>query len=147
MSRALCTIVPLLLLGPPSVTVRHEGLPQGVALRVEAHVHAEQAHSRVMARVVTLRGRALDETPVVLRTIEPLHQYELAGPIPGTGARALVVTVEQGRDGEHGVAEALVHVAADGTIREVTYPRGRWYDMPNAPRRATTAELRRAAGG
>jgi hypothetical protein len=133
--------------GPPRVEVHHHDLPSGVLARIETHVHVELDEADVRARVVSMRDGALRTTPVTLQVIEAGHRYELRRAGPAGDAHLVVVTVEQGPKGEHGAAEAVIAIDARGTIRDVTYPMGRWYDIRNAPRRATERELARALEG
>jgi hypothetical protein len=111
-SLAVFAVMPLLLFGPPRIAVTTTDLPAGVVAIVEARYHVPEADARVYATAYRNVGNRREEREVRLTRIDAEH-YRLERTW-GSWPAAVVVGVEQGEHGKHGVAEALVLVDATG---------------------------------
>ncbi len=102
----------LLFLGPPRIEVRTNNLPAGAVALVDAHFHVPEAEARVYATAYRNVGDRREERAVRLIRIDAEH-YRLERTW-GSWPAAVVIGVEQGENGRHGIAEALVLVDRDG---------------------------------
>jgi hypothetical protein len=115
---ALAATASLLLLGPPRIAVQTSNLAAGEFARIEAHFHTDEEEARVYGTVYSWRNGQRAETDLPLERIDAQHyrvrrSWDAAIPV------VLVLGVEQGEDGKHGVAEALVRVTRGGRIAAV----------------------------
>lgn len=111
-SLVVTTLAGAVLLGPPRIAVRTTELPAGAVAIITAEYHTDHGDARVYGTIYTLEAGRRVERQISLRKLDATH-YRIDhtwGAMPV----ALVVGVEQGHDGAHGVAEALVRVDRTG---------------------------------
>ena len=135
------------LLGPPHITVRTvpagtDGLPSDAALLVQGEHHSDR-------ELLTVTGRAegVQDGKRVTRALALVPRGKSEYVVRRQWSRdtpwVLVFTAEQGPDGRHGVAEAMVKVNADGAVTGIDHPKAAWTER-NQPRRLTEREIRAA---
>jgi hypothetical protein len=130
----------LLLLGPPRIAVQTTNLGAGEVARVEAHFHTEEREARVYGTAYSWsRGQRL-ERDVPLERIDAEH-YRVRRSWDAGIPVVLVLGVEQGEGGKHGVAEALVRVARDGRVAGVDLAMTRPIIGNPMPRRVNDREI------
>lgn len=108
----LLVAAPLLLFGPPRLGVQTERLPAGAVALIDAHYHVPESEARVYATAYRSVGNRREERDVALVRISA-ERYRLDRSW-GDWPAAIVVGVEQGDHGKHGVAEALLLVDGAG---------------------------------
>lgn len=111
-SLALATLAAAVALGPPRIGVRTTNLPAGAVAVAEVHYHTDHDEARVYGTAYTLEAGRRVEREIALRKLDD-HHYRVDHTW-GAQAVALVLGVEQGENGEHGAAEALVRVDRSG---------------------------------
>jgi hypothetical protein len=79
--------------------------------------------------------------PLTLDKLAERGRYVVRRRWDATRPVVLVLTVEQGNHDSHGVAEAVVKVAAGGKVVSVDYPKAEGEPDARWPRRATAAEV------
>lgn len=109
--------------GPPHLTVAPVPMgevPSSLTVQVEHHVEPEAF--QLIARAESRRGaqRVVRSIPV-----QRLSAESFSVPIALDRGMPWVVVLAamQGKDGAHGVAEALVSLTADGQVHHVAYPK------------------------
>jgi hypothetical protein len=129
-----------LLLGPPRIAV-HTGSLSGNALAVvEAHYHTDKDDARVYATLYGWNSGQRTERSVPLAKLDE-HRYRLDRTWTTTTPMVLVVGVEQGENGKHGAAEALIRVARDGRVAGVDVAMTRPIIGSPQPRRVNDREI------
>lgn len=135
----LLVAAPLLLFGPPRIVVQTERLPAGAVAILDAHYHVPESDARVYATAYRNVGTTREEREVALTRIDAQH-YRLDRTW-GDWPAAVVVGVEQGEHGKHGVSEALVLVDRSGkAVRAVTAMSKPIFGNPQ-PRRVNDREI------
>lgn len=109
---ALAATAGVLTMGPPRIGVRTDHLPAGVVAIVDAHYHVPEAEARVYATAYRNVGNRREERDVPLTRLTP-ERFQFARSW-GNWPAAVVVGVEQGEHGKHGVSEALILIDASG---------------------------------
>lgn len=128
-----------LLLGPPRIAVQATDLPADALAMITADYHTDEAEARVYGTLYRVeQGRRVDR-PVALEKLSA-HRYRLPRAGLGTEAVVVVVGVEQGENGKHGAAEALLRVARGGRVVGVDIPTER-DGRHHLPRRITAREI------
>jgi hypothetical protein len=116
-------VTPLVLLGPPRLTVAAGAAGQPLTVTVE-HFD-EVAHIQVSARIVTLvNGQTVERSVSVVETEETgaNRRSFLLTPSRTTGVPAVVVV--RGTHGEDGpFMEAMVQVDGAGAVVGISYPK------------------------
>lgn len=111
-SLAISVLAAAVTLGPPRITVRTTDLPDGAVALVEAEHHTDHGEARIYGTAYTIEAGQRVEREVALRKLDATR-YQV-NRTWGAMPVALVLGVEQGDHGEHGVAEALVRVDRSG---------------------------------
>lgn len=136
---ALTATAGTLILGPPRIEVSTDNVPAGALAVIDAHYHTPESDARVYGTAYTwTQGRRV-EREIALRKLEGTH-YRVDntwGAVPV----ALVLGVEQGNHGEHGVAEALVRVDRGGKVVAIDIARTNPIIGSPMPRRVTNREI------
>jgi hypothetical protein len=130
----------LLLIGPPRITVQTANLAAGEIARVEAHFHTDEREARIYGTAYSWSRGERVERDVPLERVDAEHyrvrrSWDAATPV------VLVLGVEQGERGEHGVAEALVRVARGGRVVGVDLAMTRPIIGNPMPRRVNDREI------
>lgn len=136
------------LLGPPHITVRAvpagtSGLPADAVLLVQGEHHSDRELLTVTGRAEGVQGGKRVSRAVALVSRGKLEYVVTRQWARGT-PWVLVFTAEQGPDGRHGVAEAMVKVDAAGAVTAIEHPKAAWNAERNEPRRLTEREIRAA---
>lgn len=140
----LAAAVPLLVLGPPRIGVSTTRLPANTAAIIEAHYHTDPQEARVYGNAYSWRGGRRIEQPVTLE--KAAGDYWHLKQSWDTGQpTVIVVGVEQGDHGEHGVAEALLRVASGGRVVAFDIAMTDPIIGRAMPRRVTDSEIEAAA--
>ncbi len=131
-------------LGPPHITVRPVTDPSkataGAVLLVETMHHTEIADLTVTARAEGLVNGKRVTLPLLI-TKQSVGHYALAKQWQDGTPWVLVLTAEQGANGSHGVAEAIVKVSSSGAFASIDYPAAGWIDKSDVPKRVSAAEI------
>jgi hypothetical protein len=130
----------LLLLGPPRIAVQTTNLAPGEFARIEAHFHTEEKEARVYGTVHSVVDGRRQAVVLPLDRIDAQH-YRVRQSWGASTPVVLVLGVEQGEQGRHGVAEAMVRVARDGRIAGVDVVTESPRDGHRLPRRVTDREI------
>lgn len=135
------------LLGPPHITVRAvpvgaRGLPADAALLVQGEHHSDRELLTVTGRAEGVQGGRRVTRPLTLAP-RGKSEYVVTRQWSRGTPWVLVFAAEQGPDGRHGVAEAMVKVDAAGAVTGIEHPKSAWTDR-NQPRRLTEREIRAA---
>ncbi len=126
---ASASITATAMFGPPSISVRQVTpgmpVPAGAVLVVAAHHHVQTELLAVTARAEGIQNGKRISKPLQLTnqsdgTYAVLKQWEDGTPW------VLVFAAEQGPEGKHGIADALVRVDRSGAIRGIEYPQHTW---------------------
>ena len=130
--------------GPPHITVRpvtnQPDAPAGAVLLVESMHHTQIADLDVTGRAEGLVNGKRVTVPLRL-TRQSVGHYALTQQWQNGTPWVLVLTAEEGTNGAHGVAEALVKVTAAGAFASIDYPAAGWIDKSNVPKRTSAAEI------
>jgi hypothetical protein len=105
--------------GPPRVTVREvSGMPPtpGAVLEVRTEHHTDEEHPQVSGRAIAQRGTERITKPITLALSSTKGRYGVARQWDNGTPWVLVFTIKQGDHGEHGTAESLVKIDADGRV-------------------------------
>lgn len=140
----LLCVVPLAafaMLGPPRITVTHQGVRGDTVAFVHGQHHTDLTDVPVTGRLETVASGQRISYAIKLDKLPSAGRYVIRRVWDTARPVVLVLTLEQGDHGEHGVAEAVVRVAAGGTVVGVEYPRGSGVFGAQTPRRATPAEI------
>ena len=130
----------LLLVGPPRIAVRTSNLPEGAIAVVDAHYHTDHDQARVYGTAYAWQGGRRTEQVVTLDKRDDTR-YNVRRSWPLGEPRVLVLGVEQGDHGEHGVAEALVRVDAQGRVTAVDLALTKPIVGAPQPRRVNAREI------
>jgi len=128
------------LAGPPHLKVHTMPASSSTAFELEVeHHHTDVA---VTGRAEGGRNGARVSLPLTLTRKDDAH-FTVTRQWENNAAWVLVFSIEQGAQGKHGVAEAVVSVEANGKVRGVEYinPEIRKDGKPLA---ATTAKVNQA---
>jgi hypothetical protein len=128
--------------GPAHITVREVAAskPDAPVLLVAATHHDETAGINVIGRAEGMRdGKRVSQPLRVVRTGE--GRYSIARQWQAGTPWLLVLTAEEGKNGSHSVAEALVKVDASGKVQGIEYPAPGWVEKTNTPKRLSPAEI------
>jgi hypothetical protein len=130
--------------GPPRISVSPvtdpSKAPAGAVLLVESMHHTELADLNVTARAEGLVNGKRVTLPLRL-THQSIGHYALTKQWQDGTPWVLVLSAEQGPNGAHGVAEALVKVAASGAFASIDYPAVGWVNKSDTPKRTSAAEI------
>ena len=130
--------------GPPRITVSPvtdpSKAPAGAVLLVESMHHNEIADLTVTARAEGLVNGKRVTLPLRL-THQSLGHFALTKQWQDGTPWVLVLSAEQGPNGAHGVAEALVKVSAAGVFASIDYPAAGWVNNSDTPKRISAAEI------
>lgn len=149
MSNTLLRRLPMLALGftvlagPPHMTVRTMPISSATAFELDVdHHHSDPGQVAVTGRAEGVRHGARVSLPLTLVRKDAMH-YAVARQWEKNTAWVLVFSIEQGPQGAHGVAEAVVSIEANGAVGPVEYvsPEVRKDGKPLA---ATTAKVNQA---
>ncbi len=130
--------------GPPRITVRQVtdsvAAPAGAVLLVEGRHHADGDPLRITGRAEGLRNGKRVTVPLTVISagngrFSVTRQWTAGSPW------VLVLAAGESNDGAHGVAEALVRVAASGSIIGIDYPAPGWIGQSNTPKRTSDREI------
>ena len=135
----LVTGASLVLLGPPRIAVQTDNLSGNALAMIDAHYHTDAKDARVYATLYSWTGNQRTERSVPLSNVAE-YRYRLDRTWTTSTPVVLVVGVEQGDHGEHGVAEALIRVNREGRVAGVDIPTNR-RDGHDIPRRITAREI------
>lgn len=132
------------LLGPPRIHVKAvtPGTPAapGTVLLIEASHHDETERLGLVGRAEGMVGGKRVTTP--LKFANPSKgKYALTQQWQAGTPWLLVITAEDGPNGAHAVAEALVKVDAAGTVQGIEYPTPSWEKSTNTPKRVSAREI------
>lgn len=138
-SLAVSALAGAVLLGPPRIAVSTDNLPAGAVAMVEAVYHTDHGDARVYGTAYTHESGKRVEREITLRKLDATH-YRVDHTWGATPV-ALVVGIEQGHDGKHGVAEALVRVDRHGKVLAVDIARTDPIVGSPMPRRVNDREI------
>lgn len=139
----IATTAAATILGPPRISVRTSDLPAGAIALVEAHYHTDEDEARVYGTAYAWQDGRRTEQELRL-TRRDAHHYTVSRSWPAGQPRVLVLGVEQGKRGEHGVAEALVRVDASGRVTNVDVALTKPISGHELPRRVNDREIENA---
>jgi hypothetical protein len=130
--------------GPPHITVRQvtQGMqaPTGAVLLIETAHHTDPADLSISGRAEGIvNGKRVSNTLQFTR--QSLGHYSLTRQWQPGSPWVLVLAAQQGPDGKHGVAEALVKVDASGTVTNIDYPAAGWVNHTDTPKRTSAADI------
>jgi hypothetical protein len=140
MKTILASTVSLLLIGPPRIAVQTTNQTGSALATIDAHFHTEEKDARVYATLYSWAGNQRTERTVALARLDE-HRYRLDRTWVSTTPVVVVVGVEQGEAGKHGVAEALIRVARDGRVAGVDVAMTRPIAGSPQPRRVNDREI------
>ncbi|MES3033380.1 MAG: hypothetical protein V4813_05220 [Gemmatimonadota bacterium] len=130
--------------GPPHISVRKvstaDTAPAGAVLLVEGGHHDKDAELNIIGRAEGLQNGKRISQPLRLEKQSAGH-YSLSKQWQDGTPWILVLAVDQGSAGAHGVAEALVKVDASGTIGAIEYPAPGWIGRTNTPKRTASTVI------
>lgn len=145
---ALVAAAPLFaaaLFGPPHIKVTAVS-PQPAAVGAPAFtVDIEHHHEdvAVTGRAEGMRGGKQVSQVLTLTRKDSTH-YNVARQWDAGSPWVLVFSVEQGPDGKHGVAEAVVSIDATGAVKGIEYTTPGFLDRTGIPRRVTKEKVKEA---
>ena len=135
---------------PPRITVRPvtdpSTAPAGAVLLVESRHHTQIADLAVTGRAEGFQNGKRVSMPLRLVHISVGH-FSLAKQWQDGTPWVLVLSVEEGSNESHGVAEALVKVDASGRFASIEYPAAGWIGSTNTPKRISAADVDAALAG
>lgn len=138
----LTAAISMLLLGPPRIAVQTTNLPGDALAMVTADYHTDEDDARIYGTLYSInQGQRVDRAISLEKVAE--HRYRLTRSWTGTEPVVVVVGVEQGANGKHGAAEALIRVARGGRVAGVEIPTQREGNH-NLQRRITQREINAA---
>ncbi|HRP07229.1 MAG TPA: hypothetical protein PLL69_01960 [Gemmatimonadales bacterium] len=140
----LTTVAPILILGPPRIGVSTARLPANTSAVIEAHYHTDHDEARVYGTAYHWSGGQRIERPVVLEKATG-DRWNLRTTWDTARSVVIVVGVEQGDHGVHGVAEALLRVANGGRVVAFDIAMTDPIIGRAMPRRVTDSEIEAAA--
>jgi hypothetical protein len=133
-----------LAFGPPRITVRPvtdpSKAPAGAVLLVESMHHNEIADLDVTGRAEGFANGKRVTLPLRL-THQTVGHYALTKQWQDGTPWVLVLAAEQGSNGSHGVAEAIVKVDASGAFASIDYPAAGWIAKTDTPKRTSAADI------
>lgn len=144
---AVALLTAAALLGPPRITVREvTGTPitPGAVLDITAEHHTDEERPDVSGRAITERNGERVTQALTLTAAATKGRYGVAKQWAAGTPWVLVFTVKQGQHGEHGTAESIVRVRADGRIAGIEQLGGQNARGDRFPRAATDAEIEAA---
>lgn len=112
------------LFGPPHIAVRHVATPataaNGVVFELDVVHHTTPEDMKVTGRAEGIRDGRRVTLPLTIGhagtgAYTVTRQWDSGKPW------VLVFAAEQGPDGKHGVAEAMVSLEANGRVRDIAY--------------------------
>lgn len=109
--------------GPPHLSIAP--VPQGAAptsLTVQVEHHVQPESFQLTARAESRRGAQRVVRVLPVQRIDA-ETFTVSIALERGHPWAIVLAAEQGRGGEHGVAEALVSLTAAGVVHQTTYPK------------------------
>jgi hypothetical protein len=136
----IAAVASLVVLGPPRIAVQTTNLAPGELARVDAHFHTDEDEARVYGTAYRWVNGARSEAVVPLERIDAQH-YRVRRTWDANTPVVLVLGVEQGDGGKHGVAEALVRVDREGRVRGVDVAMTRPIVGNPMPRRVNDREI------
>ena len=135
---------------PPRITVRPvtdpSTAPAGAVLLVESRHHAQIADLAVKGRAEGFQNGKRVSIPLQLVHTGVGH-FSLAKQWQDGTPWILVLSAEEGTNGENGVAEALVKVDAAGRFASIEYPAAGWIGITNTPKRISAVDIDAALAG
>lgn len=140
----LSTTTTMLLLGPPRIAVQTTNLTGDAVAVITADYHTDEDDARIYATLYTNDGGERRERTITMNKLDA-HRFRITRSLVGTDPGVLVVGVEQGEQGKHGAAEALIRLRRGGVIGGVDIPTERSGNH-NLPRRITEREITAALG-
>lgn len=130
------------LFGPPHIKVRHVATPAtaatGVVFELDVLHHSTPEDSKVTGRAEGVRDGTRVSVPLTIGH-KSTGLFTVTRQWDAGKAWVLVFSVEQGPDGKHGVAEAVVSVEATGAVRDISYTTPGFFE--GKPVRATTKQV------
>ncbi len=131
-------------MGPPRVHVAPVTdaalAASGAVLQIDgAHHDGVDALTVTGRMLITVDGRR-NFKPMTLVRRRPGH-YTVTRQWPVGTPSVLVFAAEQGPNGSHGVAEAIVAIDAKGAIVSTDYPAAGWITNTDIPKRLTDREV------
>lgn len=133
------------LMGPPHLHITPvAGTPAmgAKALTIELEHHHQLDQLTVTARAITQRNSARVEQPLTLTRTDSAH-FTVPRTWDGSTPWVVVIAAEQGPNGAHGVAEALVSIDRTGAVRGIEYTTPGFIERTGEPRRVTREHLDR----
>jgi hypothetical protein len=131
--------------GPPHITVRtvtpSDNAPAGAVLLVAGSHHDKAAELTITGRAEGIvNGRRVSQQLRLSAHRSP-GQVTVTKQWQDGSPWILVLSVTEGTDGAHGVAEALVAVDAGGSIGRIEYPAPGWIGRTNTPKRIAAGTI------
>lgn len=130
--------------GPPHITVKKvavgDNAPAGAVLLVEGSHHDKTAELNIIGRTEGIVNGKRVSQPLRLEK-QSVGHFSVAKQWQDGSPWILVLSVDEGAAGAHGVAEALVQVDATGTIGTIEYPAPGWIGRSNTPKRTPSAAI------
>ena len=135
----LAATASLVVLGPPRIAVQTTNLTGNSVAMIVADYHTDEDEARVYGTLYTMASGRRADRAIALEKVDA-HRYRVPRSWTTTEPVVLVVGVEQGEKGKHGVAEGLIRVARGGLVTGVDIPTER-SNGHNIPRRITDREI------
>ena len=130
--------------GPPHIVVRPvtdaAAAPAGAVLLVETQHHTDIADLNVTGRAEGLvNGKRVSLPLSFVR--QSVGHYSLTRQWQSGSPWVLVLSAEQGPDGTHGVAEAIIKVDVSGAFASIDYPAAGWIGSTKSPKRTAASDI------
>jgi hypothetical protein len=135
----LAATASLALFGPPRIAVQTTNVTGNAVAIITADYHTEEADARVYGTLHTIASGQRATRAIALEKLDA-HRYRVPRSWTTTEPVVVVVGVEQGEKGKHGVAEGMIRVARGGSVAGVDIPTERT-NGHNIPRRITDREI------
>ena len=130
--------------GPPHITVRpvtdSSAAATGAVLLIEPRHHLATADLTLTARAEGLVDGERVSLPLRVTRLT-VGQFSLSRQWQNGTPWLLVLAAEEGPNGAHGVAEALVRIDASGAVATIDYPEAGWIGKNYTPKRTAPADI------
>ena len=130
------------LFGPPHIKVRHVATPAtapaGVVFELDVLHHTTPEDSKVTGRAEGVRDGRRVSLPLTIGH-KSTGLFTVTRQWDAGKAWVLVFAAEQGEDGKHGVAEAIVSLESSGALKGISYTEPGFVD--GKPSRATPKQI------
>ena len=132
---------------PPRILVKPvsnpAAAPAGAVFLVEGEHHSETDLLTITGRAEGMvSGKRVTKQLTLVKASG--GQYSLTKQWDAGSPWVLVLTVEQGAGGSHGVAEAIVQIDAAGKLLNIDYPAAGWEGKDYIPKRTSSATIEAA---